>query len=102
MGTLSSPTEAVDLSHHINKRSKARHPSPLKDIIKFMNQDGMISLAGGKNAFLFYVELILEKLKDSQIKDYRIRLYSLSSLSPSNAQHQPLRQRMGLNHETNF
>ncbi|KAL4877381.1 pyridoxal phosphate-dependent transferase [Aspergillus karnatakaensis] len=37
----------VDLSHHINRKSKARHPSPLKDIIKFMGQDGMISLAGG-------------------------------------------------------
>lgn len=41
--------EAVDLSHHINRRSKARHPSPLKDIIKYMSYDGMISLAGGKN-----------------------------------------------------
>jgi hypothetical protein len=38
----------MDLSHHINAKSKARHPSPLKDIIKFMGQDGMISLAGGE------------------------------------------------------
>lgn len=38
----------VDLSHHINAKSKARHPSPLKDIIKFMGEDGMISLAGGE------------------------------------------------------
>jgi uncharacterized protein YutE (UPF0331/DUF86 family) len=38
----------MDLSHHINTKSKARHPSPLKDIIKFMGQDGMISLAGGE------------------------------------------------------
>lgn len=65
MGNLSSPTEAVDLSHHINKRSKARHPSPLKDIIKFMNQDGMISLAGGKNVLLFYVKLIQETYRFS-------------------------------------
>jgi aromatic amino acid aminotransferase I len=38
----------MDLSHHINTKSTARHPSPLKDIIKFMGQDGMISLAGGE------------------------------------------------------
>lgn len=37
----------MDLSHHINAKSKARHPSPLKDIIKYMGYDGMISLAGG-------------------------------------------------------
>ncbi|KAH7311396.1 pyridoxal phosphate-dependent transferase [Stachybotrys elegans] len=37
----------VDLSHHINEKSRARHPSPLKDIIKFMGEEGMISLAGG-------------------------------------------------------
>jgi aromatic amino acid aminotransferase I len=43
----SLPT-SVDLSRHINKHSKARHPSPLKDIIKFMAYDGMISLSGGK------------------------------------------------------
>ncbi|KAL1859080.1 hypothetical protein VTK73DRAFT_7599 [Phialemonium thermophilum] len=38
---------ALDLSHHLNARSKARHPSPLKDIIKYMAQEGMVSLAGG-------------------------------------------------------
>ena len=38
---------APDLSHHINAKSRARRPSPLKDIIKFMGQDDMISLAGG-------------------------------------------------------
>jgi aromatic amino acid aminotransferase I len=38
---------AVDLSHHINAKSNARHPSPLKDIIKYMSYDGMISMAGG-------------------------------------------------------
>lgn len=38
---------SVDLSHHINAKSKARHPSPLKDIVKYMGYEGMISLAGG-------------------------------------------------------
>ncbi|KAL4738451.1 pyridoxal phosphate-dependent transferase [Aspergillus similis] len=46
MGSIGTGA-GVDLSHHINRKSKARHPSPLKDIIKFMGQDGMISLAGG-------------------------------------------------------
>ncbi|KAL3463467.1 pyridoxal phosphate-dependent transferase [Aspergillus heterothallicus] len=41
------PTTPVDFSHHLNRKSKARHPSPLKDIIKYMNVEGMISLAGG-------------------------------------------------------
>ncbi|KAH8895551.1 aromatic aminotransferase Aro8 [Thozetella sp. PMI_491] len=40
-------SETVDLSHHINLKSRSRHPSPLKDIIKFMGYEGMISLAGG-------------------------------------------------------
>lgn len=39
---------AIDLSHHLNVLSRSRHPSPLKDIIKFMAYDGMISLAGGE------------------------------------------------------
>jgi hypothetical protein len=39
---------SVDLRHHLNAHSKARHPSPLKDIIKFMGYDGMVSLAGGR------------------------------------------------------
>lgn len=47
MGSLNRKQEAVDLSHHINVKSKSRHPSPLKEIIKFMGYDGMISLAGG-------------------------------------------------------
>ncbi|KIM94765.1 hypothetical protein OIDMADRAFT_172496 [Oidiodendron maius Zn] len=38
---------SIDLSHHINALSKSRHPSPLKDIIKYMAYDGMISFAGG-------------------------------------------------------
>jgi aromatic amino acid aminotransferase I len=50
MGSVAIPASAnmPDLSHHINRKSKARQPSPLKDIIKFMSQDGMISLAGGE------------------------------------------------------
>uniref|UniRef100_A0A8H7TN80 Aminotransferase class I/classII large domain-containing protein n=1 Tax=Bionectria ochroleuca TaxID=29856 RepID=A0A8H7TN80_BIOOC len=47
MDSLNRKQEAVDLSHHINVKSKSRHPSPLKEIIKFMGYDGMISLAGG-------------------------------------------------------
>ncbi|KAM6508836.1 hypothetical protein FSOLCH5_011838 [Fusarium solani] len=47
MGNIKDKLTPVDLSHHINVKSKSRHPSPLKDIIKFMGYDGMISLAGG-------------------------------------------------------
>jgi aromatic amino acid aminotransferase I len=42
----------VDLSHHLNAHSRARHPSPLKDILKFMAYDGMISFAGGTSFLL--------------------------------------------------
>lgn len=49
--------EAVDLSHHVNTLSKSRHPSPLKDIIKFMAVDGMISLAGGELQTINLVDL---------------------------------------------
>ncbi|KAF2020212.1 PLP-dependent transferase [Aaosphaeria arxii CBS 175.79] len=47
MGSIAYTSGQPDLSHHINSKSRARHPSPLKEIIKFMGQDGMISLAGG-------------------------------------------------------
>ncbi|KXH37281.1 hypothetical protein CNYM01_01294 [Colletotrichum nymphaeae SA-01] len=47
MGSLGHSSTMVDLSHHINAKSRARHPSPLKDIIKFMGYDGMVSFAGG-------------------------------------------------------
>ncbi|KAJ3828925.1 pyridoxal phosphate-dependent transferase [Lentinula raphanica] len=39
--------KAIDLSHHLNELSRSRVPSPLKDIIKYMKEPGMISLAGG-------------------------------------------------------
>ncbi|KAF9260461.1 PLP-dependent transferase [Marasmius fiardii PR-910] len=39
--------QSVNLSHHLNTLSRSRVPSPLKDIIKYMNEPGMISLAGG-------------------------------------------------------
>lgn len=42
---------SICLSHHVNARSKARRPSPLKDIIHFMSQEGMISFAGGKRKY---------------------------------------------------
>jgi len=48
MGSVQCPA-AVDLSHHLNAHSKARHPSPLKEIIRFMGYEGMISLAGGNS-----------------------------------------------------
>ncbi|KAI3532845.1 hypothetical protein CSPX01_13180 [Colletotrichum filicis] len=48
MGSLGHSSTMVDLSHHINAKSRARHPSPLKDIIKFMGYDGMVSFAGGE------------------------------------------------------
>ncbi|KAL2822890.1 pyridoxal phosphate-dependent transferase [Aspergillus granulosus] len=44
---INGATPMVDFSHHLNRKSKARHPSPLKDIIKYMGVEGMISLAGG-------------------------------------------------------
>ncbi|KAI8273252.1 Aromatic amino acid aminotransferase [Colletotrichum sp. SAR 10_98] len=50
MGSIDRIPSNVELSHHINAKSKARHPSPLKDIIKFMGYDGMISFAGGSGA----------------------------------------------------
>lgn len=46
---------ALDFAHHINSRSKARHPSPLKDLIRLMGVDGMITLAGGMLRSLFTV-----------------------------------------------
>lgn len=45
MGSV--PQLTMDLSHHINVKSRARHPSPMKDIIKYLGNEGMISLAGG-------------------------------------------------------
>ncbi|KII84829.1 hypothetical protein PLICRDRAFT_167201 [Plicaturopsis crispa FD-325 SS-3] len=49
MGSLhpAEKPKAIDLSHHLNNLSRSRHPSPLKDILKYMVQPGMISLAGG-------------------------------------------------------
>ncbi|KAF5341482.1 hypothetical protein D9758_013938 [Tetrapyrgos nigripes] len=39
--------KSIDLSHHLNTLSRSRVPSPLKDLIKYMREPGMISLAGG-------------------------------------------------------
>lgn len=41
------PRASIDLSHHLNEVSRSRHPSPLKDIVKYMALDDMVSLAGG-------------------------------------------------------
>jgi len=38
---------AIDLSHHISELAKARRPSPLKGLAKYMGVPGLISLAGG-------------------------------------------------------
>ncbi|KAF4119410.1 aromatic amino acid aminotransferase I / 2-aminoadipate transaminase [Geosmithia morbida] len=43
----STLSDAVDLAHHVNTKSRSRHPSPLKDIVSYMGYEGMISLAGG-------------------------------------------------------
>lgn len=42
-----APRTSIDLSHHLNHVSRSRRPSPLKDIVKYMAADGMVSLAGG-------------------------------------------------------
>lgn len=39
--------KAVDLTHHLSQLARSRVPSPLKDILTYMNLDNMISLAGG-------------------------------------------------------
>lgn len=53
---------AVDFSHHINLRSRARHPSPLKDIIRFMAVEDMVSLAGGMLQVKLCVFIVLSRL----------------------------------------
>jgi aromatic amino acid aminotransferase I / 2-aminoadipate transaminase len=39
--------EAIDLSHHLSRLSKARITSPLKGLQKYWGKEGLISLAGG-------------------------------------------------------
>ncbi|GAA6028362.1 hypothetical protein JCM8097_006994 [Rhodosporidiobolus ruineniae] len=45
--TVKPLPNAIDLSHHLNEVSKSRFASPLKDIMKYMMEPGMLSLAGG-------------------------------------------------------
>ncbi|KAJ4485327.1 pyridoxal phosphate-dependent transferase [Lentinula aciculospora] len=45
--TSATIPKAHDLSRHLNQLSRSRVASPLKDIIKYMKEPGMISLAGG-------------------------------------------------------
>lgn len=40
-------TKSVDLSHHLSELSKARPVSPLKGLMKYFSQPGILSLAGG-------------------------------------------------------
>lgn len=60
--TTNGDPHAIDLSHHINAKSRARHPSPLKDIIRYMSQEGMISLAGGILVTVSPLCLFLDKI----------------------------------------
>ncbi|KAL0579527.1 hypothetical protein V5O48_002456 [Marasmius crinis-equi] len=39
--------EAIDLSHHLSDVARARNPSPLKDMMKYLGRPGVISLVGG-------------------------------------------------------
>lgn len=39
--------KSVDLSHHLSELSKARPVSPLKGLMKYFSQPGILSLAGG-------------------------------------------------------
>lgn len=49
MGSIQNPDLTVDLSHHLNSSARARKQSPLKELIKYMQVDGMIGLAGGQS-----------------------------------------------------
>jgi len=40
-------TKSIDLSHHLSELSKARAVSPLKGLMKYFAQPGILSLAGG-------------------------------------------------------
>jgi aromatic amino acid aminotransferase I len=40
-------TKSIDLSHHLSELSKARPISPLKGLMKYFTQPGILSLAGG-------------------------------------------------------
>ncbi|KAE9402273.1 PLP-dependent transferase [Gymnopus androsaceus JB14] len=40
-------SSSIDLSHHLNEVSRSQIPSPLKQIFKYMEIPGMISLASG-------------------------------------------------------
>ncbi|KAG1874474.1 pyridoxal phosphate-dependent transferase [Suillus subalutaceus] len=40
-------TKSIDLSHHLSELSKARTISPLKGVMKYFAQPGILSLAGG-------------------------------------------------------
>lgn len=52
--TADARPNAVDLSHHLSTLAKSRHPSPLKDIIRYMAIKGIISFAGGLPAPDFF------------------------------------------------
>ena len=41
------PPKSIDLSHHLSDVAKARRPSPLKTLAKYLYNPGLIPLAGG-------------------------------------------------------
>jgi hypothetical protein len=51
--------EAIDLSHHLSKVSMERAISPLKDLQKYMDKPGLISLAGG---WIYLIPLLSTQL----------------------------------------
>ncbi|KAK7451732.1 hypothetical protein VKT23_012412 [Stygiomarasmius scandens] len=80
---------SINLSHHLNTLSRSRVPSPLKDIIKYMNEPGMISLAGGlphPSAFPYSslqfqvyspeVDVVLESTDSAPLVDISLGKYS--------------------------
>ncbi|KAG2348855.1 PLP-dependent transferase [Suillus weaverae] len=47
MMSVEKRTKSVDLSHHLSELSKARPTSPLKGLMKYFAQPGILALAGG-------------------------------------------------------
>ncbi|WVQ85101.1 hypothetical protein IAT38_007265 [Cryptococcus sp. DSM 104549] len=62
---------AIDLSHHLSTVARSRHPSPLKEIIKYMAKPGMISLAGGlpHPSFFPFTSLTADAYPSSTVLD---------------------------------
>jgi len=50
-------TKSIDLSHHLSELSKARAVSPLKGLMKYFAQPGILSLAGGLHISSFNLNI---------------------------------------------